>query len=151
MKKRLLSSFIFASLMMGCDQHDPATNNEKASSEVKKPLDAQLQKWVGHYKGTLPCAGCVTFCDECNGMNVDLNIHADQTFRLERTSNSDHNKHELYVGSFSFLDNRKIKIQLQNVKERNQLILGSGYVEVLETKTGLPYQSFEDFQLDKLT
>lgn len=53
MKKRLLSSFIFASLMMGCEQHNPATNDEKASSEVKKPLDAQLQKWVGHYKGTL--------------------------------------------------------------------------------------------------
>lgn len=35
MKKRLLSSFIFASLMMGCDKHDQATNNEKASSEVK--------------------------------------------------------------------------------------------------------------------
>lgn len=151
MKKRLLSSFIFASLMMGCEQHNPATNDEKASSEVKKPLDAQLQKWVGHYKGTLPCASCVTFCDECNGMNVDLNIHAYQTFRLERTSNSDHNKHELYVGSFSFLDNGKIKIQLQNVKERNQLILGNDYVEVLETKTELPYQSFEDFQLAKLT
>lgn len=35
MKKRLLSSFIVASLMMGCDQHDPATNNEQVSSEVK--------------------------------------------------------------------------------------------------------------------
>gem|GEM_PF-5328937 len=28
-------------------------------------------------------------------MNVELKIYADQTFRLERTSNSDHNKHEL--------------------------------------------------------
>ncbi|MBJ8451829.1 copper resistance protein NlpE N-terminal domain-containing protein [Acinetobacter bereziniae] len=150
MKKRLLSSFIFASVMMGCGQHEQALKDEKASSEVKKPLDVQLQKWVGHYKGTLPCAGCVTFCDECNGMTVDLKIYADQTFRLERTSNSDHNKHELYAGNFSFLDNGKVKIQLQSVKERNQLILGHSYVEVLETKTGLPYQFFEDFQLDKI-
>lgn len=70
MKKTLLSSFIFASLMIGCDQHDPAINTEKAGSKVNKPLDFQLQKWVGHYKGTLSCASCVTFCDECNGMNV---------------------------------------------------------------------------------
>lgn len=52
-------------------------------------------------------------------MNVDLIIHADQTLRLERNSNSDDNNHKLYV-------------------------------EVLETKTGLPYQLFEDFQLDKI-
>ncbi|WP_353163927.1 hypothetical protein [Acinetobacter guillouiae] len=83
-------------------------------------------------------------------MNVDLKIYADQTFRLERTSNSDQNKHELYAGNFSFLDNAKVKIQLQTVKERNQLILGHGYIEVLETKTDLSYQLFEDFQLDKI-
>lgn len=58
--------------------------------------------------------------------------------------------YELYAGNFSFLDNGKVKIQLQSVKERNQLILGDGYVEILETKTGSPYQFFEDFQLDKI-
>ncbi|WP_228270489.1 hypothetical protein [Acinetobacter guillouiae] len=83
-------------------------------------------------------------------MNVELKIYADQTFRLERTSNSDHNKHELDGGNFNFLDDGKVKIQLQSLKVRNQLILGYGCVEVFETKTGLPYQLFEDFLLDKI-
>ncbi|WP_171292645.1 hypothetical protein [Acinetobacter baumannii] len=30
-----------------------AKNNEKANSEVKNPLDAQLQKWIGHYIGVI--------------------------------------------------------------------------------------------------
>ena len=150
MKKRLLSSFIYASVMVGCGQHEQALMDEKANSEVKRSFDAQLKKWVGHYEGALPCAACSAFCEGCDGMNVDLKIYADQTFLLERTSKSDHNKHELYAGNFSFLDNGKVKIQLQSVKERNQLILGHGYVEVLETKTSSPYQFFEDFQLDKI-
>ena len=70
-------------------------------------------------KGALPCAECSAFCEGCNGMKVDLKNYSDQTFWLERTSNIDHNKHELYEGNFSFLDNEKVKIQLQSVKERN--------------------------------
>ncbi len=150
MKKRALSTFILASVIMGCSQNDPNPEQEKVGTEVKPSIDPLLQKWIGHYQGILPCAGCITFCENCDGMTVDLKIHADQTFRLERTSNSDHNKHELYVGNFSFMDHGKIKIQLQHVKERNQLILGDDYVEILESKTGVPYQAFEDFQLDKL-
>lgn len=150
MKNTLLSSFIFASLCLGCSQSETDPKSGEASSKSIKAIDPELQKWVGQYKGILPCAACTSFCEGCEGMTVDLDIKEDKTFKLVRSSNSGHNKPEIFQGKFVFANNRKIKIQLQNVKERNQLILGDDYVEILETKTGLPYQSFENFQLDKL-
>lgn len=150
MKKSVLGTFIFASLMLGCSQREQGIEQEHARTEVKTSPDAQLQNWVGHYQGALPCAGCTALCEGCNGMKVDLRLHADQTFLLERTSYSDPQQHERYEGHFSFLDDGKLKIQLHNVKDRNQLILGEDYVEILNAKTGLAYQAFEDFELDKI-
>jgi hypothetical protein len=82
-------------------------------------------------------------------MTVDLDVKENQTFKLVRTSNSGHNKPEVYEGRFVFTDNGKLKIQLNGISERNTVLWQQGSVEVLDTKTGLPYKDYSDFELMK--
>ena len=149
MKNTLLSSFVFASLCLGCSQSEPDPKSGEASTKSIKVIDPELQKWVGQYKGILPCAACTSFCEGCEGMTVDLDVKVDKTFKLVRTSNSGHNKPEIYQGKFVFADNGKLKIQLDGVSERNKILWQQGSVEVLDTKTGLPYKDYSDFELMK--
>ncbi|MNR83161.1 hypothetical protein D3C71_1666060 [compost metagenome] len=53
----------------------------------------------------MPCEVCIVFCENCDVVTVSFKIHADQKNQLEY---SDQNKHELYVGNFSFIDHAKI-------------------------------------------
>lgn len=149
MKNTLLSSFVFASLCLGCSQSEPDPKSGETSTKSIKVIDPELQKWVGQYKGILPCAACTSFCEGCEGMTVDLDVKVDKTFKLVRTSNSGHNKPEIYQGKFVFADNGKLKIQLDGVSERNKILWQQGSVEVLDTKTGLSYEAYLDFELVK--
>jgi hypothetical protein len=149
MKNTLLCSFVFASLCFGCSQSEPDPKSGEASTKAIKVIDPELQKWVGQYKGILPCAACTSFCEGCEGMTVDLDVKENQTFKLVRTSNSGHNKPEVYEGRFVFTDNGKLKIQLNGISERNTVLWQQGSVEVLDTKTGLPYKDYSDFELMK--
>ncbi|ALV73895.1 MULTISPECIES: copper resistance protein NlpE N-terminal domain-containing protein [Acinetobacter] len=149
MKNTLLCSFVFASLCLGCSQSEPDPKSGEASTKAIKVIDPELQKWVGQYKGILPCAACTSFCEGCEGMTVDLDVKENQTFKLVRTSNSGHNKPEVYEGRFVFTDNGKLKIQLNGISERNTVLWQQGSVEVLDTKTGLPYKDYSDFELMK--
>ncbi|MBO7705865.1 MAG: copper resistance protein NlpE N-terminal domain-containing protein, partial [Acinetobacter sp.] len=119
MKNTLLCSFVVARLCLGCSQSEPDPNSGEASTKAIKVIDPELQKWVGQYKGILPCAACTSFCEGCEGMTVDLDVKENQTFKLVRTSNSGHNKPEVYEGRFVFTDNGKLKIQLNGISERN--------------------------------
>ena len=149
MKNTLLCSFVFASLCLGCSQSEPDPKSGEASTKAIKVIDPELQKWVGQYKGILPCAACTSFCEGCEGMTVDLDVKENQTFKLVRTSNSGHNKLEVHEGQFVFTDNGKLKIQLNGISERNTVLWQQGSVEVLDTKTGLPYKDYSDFELMK--
>lgn len=151
MKNTLLCSFVFASFCLGCSQSEPDPKSREASTKSIKVIDPELQKWVGQYKGILPCAACTSFCEGCEGMTVDLDVEENQTFKLVRTSNSGHNKPEIHEGKFIFVDNGKIKIQLDGVSERNTVLWQQGSVEVLDAKTGLPYEAYLDFELTKKT
>ncbi|WP_171264455.1 copper resistance protein NlpE N-terminal domain-containing protein [Acinetobacter sp. ANC 4204] len=151
MKNTLLCSFVFASLCLGCSQSDPDPKSGEASTKAIKVIDPELQKWVGQYKGILPCAACTSFCERCEGMTVDLYLKENQTFKLVRASNSGHNKPEVHEGQFVFTDNGKLKIQLNGVSERNTVLWQQDSVEVLDTKTGLSYEAYLDFELTRKT
>jgi hypothetical protein len=84
-------------------------------------------------------------------MTVDLDVKENQTFKLVRTSNSGHNKSEIHEGKFIFVDNGKLKIQLDGVSERNTVLWQQGSVEVLDIKTGLPYEAYLYFELTRKT
>jgi len=55
-------------------------------------------------------------------MGVDLELHSDMSFKLVRTSYSTQSAAEVYTGYFEFLDGDKLKIQLNEVKDRNILV-----------------------------
>lgn len=80
-------------------------------------------------------------------VTLSLDVKEDKTFKLVRTSNSGHNKLEIFQGKFVFTDNGKLKIQLNGVSEQNTILWQQDYVEVLDTKTGLLYEAYLDFEL----
>ena len=135
-------------MCLGCSQSEPDPKSGEASTKAIKVIDPALQKWVGQYKCILPCAACTSFCE---GITVDLDIKEDKTFKLIRASNSGHNKPEVHEGQFVFTDNGKLKIQLNGVSERNIVLWQQDSVEVLDTKTGLSYEAYLDFELLKVT
>ena len=150
MKNTLLCSFVFASLCLGCSHSELESKAGEASTKSIKVIDPELQKWVGQYHGITPCITCSTFCDGCEGTTIELNLLQDQTFKLVRTGNSGKKKSEAFEGKFSFEADGKIKIQLNGVTERNIIVWGQDYIEILDTKSGLPFEAYEDFQLEKL-
>ena len=149
MKRTLVGAFVFASICLGCSQAEQGKQNESADVKSIKVMDPQLQKWVGHYKGITPCITCSAFCDGCEGTTVEIFLNPDQSFKLLRTPNSQSNKAEKYAGHFSFEDSGKLKIHLNGVNERNQLIFGQDYIEVIDVKSGTSFMDFTDFQLVK--
>ncbi|EPF75015.1 hypothetical protein GCM10025882_01880 [Acinetobacter gyllenbergii] len=157
MKKTLLTSFVFASISLGCSQSNEAKNQSNAqaqtpdvhSNKQQSVNHPELKAWVGHYSGVVPCATCVTSCDGCLGTGIDLKINADQTFVLEQTNNNDNRPAKIYAGQFKFLDNDQLKIQLQGVPTRNMIMLGDELTEIIDTKTQMPFDSYEEFQLAK--
>lgn len=155
MKKTLLTSFVFASISFGCSQSNEAKNQSNAqapdvhSNKQHLVNHPELKAWVGHYSGVVPCATCVTSCDGCLGTGIDLKINADQTFVLEQSNNNDNRPAKIYAGQFKFLDNDQLKIQLQGVPTRNMIMLGDELTEIIDTKTQMPFDSYEEFQLAK--
>lgn len=97
----------------------------------------------------VPCATCVTSCDSCLGTGIHLKINADQTFVLEQSNNNDNSPAKIYAGQFKFLDHDQLKIQLQGVPTRNMIMLGHELMEIIDTKTQMPFDSYEEFQLAK--
>lgn len=148
MKKTLLCSFVFASLCLGCSQSKQAEHSTSEIEKSIKAVDPQLQLRVGQYRGITPCVTCPTFCDGCEGSIIDLKLNHDQSFELVRTANSGNKKSETFNGKFVFNDDGKLQIQLHGVKERNLIVWGQNYVEVIDPNSGRP---FEDFQLEKLS
>ena len=153
MKKALLTSFVAASISFGCSNQ--TTEPEQKTSAVKtdqgQTSDPKLQAWVGKYEGIIPCATCISRCEGCDSMGVDLELHPDMSFKLVRTSYSTQSAAEVYTGHYEFLDGDKLKIQLNEVKDRNILVLGADYTEIIDTKSGQPYAAYPDFQLEKIS
>ncbi|WP_336930867.1 copper resistance protein NlpE N-terminal domain-containing protein [Acinetobacter tandoii] len=151
MKKTLLCSFVFASLCLGCSQSKQAEHSTSETEKSTKAVDPQLQLWVGQYRGITPCVTCPTFCDGCEGSTIDLKLNQDQSFELIRTANRGNKKSETFNGKFAFNDDGKLQIQLYGVKDRNLIVWGQNYVEVINPNSRRPFDAFEDFQLEKLS
>lgn len=144
---RILCMFVAASLMSACtEQPQPDSSQSKA---IQPQVDPQLLAWVGDYSGVIPCTGCISRCPDCESMAIDLEITSDKKFKLIRTSLSENDKSEILSGSFSFLDDGHIKIELGNVKDRGKLILGKDYIEIIDTKSDQPYKAYHDFRIYK--
>lgn len=142
---KLLYMFIAASLISACSEQ-PKQNASQANA-LTPEINPQFAAWAGDYSGVIPCVGCISRCPDCESMAIDLKITPDQKFILTRTSLSMQTEPEVITGTFSFLDQQQLKIELLNVKDRGQLILGNDYMEVIDTKSEQPYQAYEDFRI----
>ena len=150
MKKPLLIPLIASSVLLGCQ------DSKQASSETSQQVDqveqkVTLAKWVGKYQGTTPCMGCISRCEECPGMAVDLVLNQDKTYTLKRESLSGNDQQEIYTGQFRFRNTDHSKIELMQVKVRNLMSvdLDQQILEILQDQTSHLYPSEGDFILEK--
>lgn len=144
---RMLCMFVAASLMSACTEQPKSDSSQ--SKAIQPQVDLKLLAWVGDYSGVIPCAGCISRCPDCESMAIDLKITSDMKFKLIRTSLSENDESEILTGSFSFLDDRHLEVELVNVKDRSKLILGKDYIEIIDTKSGQPYKAYQDFRIYK--
>ncbi|WP_407303428.1 copper resistance protein NlpE N-terminal domain-containing protein [Acinetobacter sp.] len=151
MKKPLLIPLITSSVLLGCqDSTQPSSENNKQVDQVSEQK-VTVAKWVGEYQGTTPCLGCISRCEECPGMAVDLVLNQDRTYTLKQESLSGHNEIETIKGHFRFDNPDQTKLELMQVKTRNLIYvdLDQQLIEILEDQTGNIYNSEDDFILEK--
>ena len=146
MKRVILIPLVMSSVLVGCQ--DQAQISSKEAIEAK----AQIPQWVGDYQGTTPCMGCLSRCEDCPGMAVDVELKDDMTYVLKRESLSGHNEIETLQGKIVFKDSAQTKLELLNVQTRNQLFvdLENKMLEIRVDKTAEPYQEQNDFLLEQI-
>ncbi|WP_180056512.1 copper resistance protein NlpE N-terminal domain-containing protein [Acinetobacter sp. YH12227] len=147
MKKVILIHLVASSALLGCqDTKKPQSNDNTAITAEK-----QHAAWVGNYKGTTPCMGCLSRCEDCPGMAVALELHEDQTYTLTRESLSGHNDIEVLKGAIRFNDDTQQQLELMHVQTRNLLYvdLDQQLLEIREDQTAKRYQMQSDFLLNK--
>lgn len=147
MKKVILIPLVATSALLGCQ------DSEKTQSQDKSAITVETQQavWVGNFKGTTPCMGCLSRCEDCPGMAVALELHEDQTYTLTRESLSGHNDVEVLQGVIRFKDEAKQQLELLNVQSRNLLYvdLDKQQLEIRVDQTAKRYQMQSDFVLNK--
>lgn len=151
MKKPLLIPLIASSVLLGCqDSTQSNSENNKQVDQVSEQK-VRVEKWVGEYQGTTPCMGCISRCEECPGMAVDLVLNQDRTYTLKRESLSGNDKREIYTGHFRFSNPDQTKLELVQVKTRNLIYVNidQQLLEILEDQTGYIYNVEDDFILEK--
>lgn len=151
MKKPLLIPLIASSVLLGCQ--DSTQSNSENNKQVDRVFEqkVRVEKWVGEYQGTTPCMGCISRCEECPGMAVNLVLNQDRTYTLKRESLSGNDKREIYTGHFRFSNPDQTKLELVQVKTRNLIYVNvdQQLLEILEDQTGYIYNVEDDFILEK--
>ncbi|OAL79054.1 hypothetical protein AY606_06390 [Acinetobacter sp. SFB] len=151
MKKPLLIPLIASSVLLGCQ--DSTRSNIENNKQVDQVSEQKvtLAKWVGEYQGTTPCMGCISRCEECLGMAVDLVLNQDKSYTLKRESLSGNDKREIYAGHFRFSNPEQSKLELIQVKTRNLIYvdLDQQLLEILQDQTGNIFNAEDDFILEK--
>ena len=151
MKKPLLIPLIASSVLLGCQDSKQSSNENKTQTDSILQHKITVAKWVGEYQGTTPCMSCISRCEECPGMAVDLVLNQDQTYTLKRESLSVHNDVEILTGRFQFSNKDQSKLELIQVKTRNLIYvdLEQQLLEILQDNTDHPYASEADCILEK--
>ncbi len=147
MKKVVLIPLVATSAMLGCQD----STQTKAKEIEAITAEKQQAAWVGDFKGTTPCMGCISRCEDCPGMAVAIELHEDQTYTLTRESLSGHNEVEVLKGVIRFKDESKQQLELMNVQTRNLLYvdLDQQLLEIREDQTAKRYQMQSDFLLKR--
>jgi hypothetical protein len=150
MKKPILIPLFATTVVLlgGCQ--DSSTTNKDSTAMEQKVEQAQ---WVGTYQGTTPCMGCISRCQDCPGMAVDLTLNQDMTYTLRRESLSGHNDIETLTGVMRFHNAEQTQLELVSVATRNLMMLDIEHqlLEIREDVTGNAYVAADDFLLEQPT
>ncbi len=93
-----------------------------AKRDRSNTAENQQAAWVGDFKGTTPCMGCLSRCEDCPGMAVALELDMKiRPLHLLRESLSGHNEVEALRGVIRFKDESNQQLELMNVDTRNLL------------------------------
>lgn len=151
MKKPIFIPLIASSILLGCQDSTPSSSKSSQQVDQVSEQKVTVAKWVGKYQGTTPCMSCISRCEECPGMAVDLVLNQDKSYTLKRESLSGNDKREIYTGYFRFSNPDQSKLELIQVKTRNLIYvdLDQQLLEILEDQTGNIYNSEDDFILEK--
>ncbi|NNH00285.1 copper resistance protein NlpE N-terminal domain-containing protein [Acinetobacter sp. ANC 5414] len=151
MKKPILIPLIASSVLLGCQDAKQTSSESIKQADTVAEQKVTVAKWVGKYQGTTPCMSCISRCEECPGMAVDLVLNQDKTYILKRESLSGHNEIETIKGNFRFSNSEQTQLELMQVKTRNLIYvdLDQQLLEILEDQTGNIYNAEDDFILEK--
>ena len=151
MKKPILIPLIASSVLLGCQDAKQTSSESIKQADTVVEQKVTVAKWVGKYQGTTPCMSCISRCEECPGMAVDLVLNQDKTYILKRKSLSGHNEIETIKGNFRFSNSEQTQLELMQVKTRNLIYvdLDQQLLEILEDQTGNIYNAEDDFILEK--
>jgi len=151
MKKPILIPLIASSVLWGCQDSTQSSSENNKQVDTVAEQKVTVAKWVGKYQGTTPCMSCISRCEECPGMAVDLVLNQDKSYTLKRESLSAHNEIEIIQGHFQFSNSDQSKLELMQVKTRNLIYvdLDQQLLEILEDQTGKIYNAEDDFILEK--
>lgn len=151
MKKPILIPLIASSVLLGCQDAKQTSSESIKQADTVVEQKVTVAKWVGKYQGTTPCMSCISRCEECPGMAVDLVLNQDKTYILKRESLSGHNEIETIKGNFRFSNSEQTQLELMQVKTRNLIYvdLDQQLLEILEDQTGNIYKAEDDFILEK--
>ena len=150
MKKAIFIPLAAAAAALGCQDAEQGAQ-QSAQAQGKAAVQKQaVPVWAGKYQGTTPCMGCISRCEECPGMAVDLALHQDMSYELRRESLSGHNDVQVLKGRMLFKDQAQTQLQLLNVKTRNLIYLDLEHqlLEIREDQTAKPYAAQDDFLLE---
>lgn len=150
MKKAIFIPLAAAVAALGCQDAEQGAK-QTAQAQGKAAVQKQaMPVWAGKYQGTTPCMGCISRCEECPGMAVDLALHQDMSYELRRESLSGHNEVQVLKGRMLFKDQAQTQLQLLNVKTRNLIYVDLEHqlLEIREDQTAKPYAAQDDFLLE---
>lgn len=151
MKNPILLPLISCSVLLGC--HDSTPPDHTPHTQIDTTLQQNIipAAWVGTYQGNTPCMTCISHCEACPGMAVELILHADQSYQLKRQRLTGQDQLEEWTGHFRFKNNQQTQIELIQVKARNLIYLDmvQQVLEILEDKSGNLYEDQEAFLLEK--
>ncbi|WP_122898530.1 copper resistance protein NlpE N-terminal domain-containing protein [Acinetobacter sp. B51(2017)] len=146
-KPVIIPLFAMSVVVLGGCQDSNSTKQQTSAMEQK----VEQAQWVGTYQGTTPCMGCLSRCQDCPGMAVDLTLNQDMTYTLVRESLSGHNQVETLTGIMRFRDAEKTQLELVNVTTRNLLVVDTKHhlLEIREDVTANAYLAADDFLLEQ--
>ena len=150
MKKAIFIPLAAAAAALGCQDAEQGAQ-QAAQPQGKAAVQKQaVPVWAGKYQGTTPCMGCISRCEECPGMAVDLALNPDMSYELRRESLSGHNEVQVLKGRMLFKDQAQTQLQLLNVKTRNLIYVDLEHqlLEIREDQTAKPYAAQDDFLLE---